>query len=378
MESRGRTFLQEIRDAIEGSDRVLAVIGPMAVKSEYVRSEWEHALLFCNGVLPVLRKGDFLSLEDPDSLAREIAQLDTVDFRQSRPYGKALLELLRLFGKPVSRLGALFNLIPSLPPHFLPRREDLDDLARLALADVQRPVVITSGKQTTALQGMGGIGKSVLAAAFARSAQTRRAFNDGIVWLKAGLGSDPLSCVRQAGLALGGAPEQYISMEMASVHLPGLLADKVCLLILDDVWDVAQAAPLRNALGPRCRLLITTRDGGLVSALGGQEQRVDVLKKDAALGLLATWSECQDGRLPAAASEVASECGYLPLALAMCGALARDGVPWADIQKALLHADLTYIQRQLPDYPYFDVLKALQISIEGLKRSDTRAADCFC
>ena len=33
MESRGRTFLQEIRDAIEGSDRVLAVIGPMASKS---------------------------------------------------------------------------------------------------------------------------------------------------------------------------------------------------------------------------------------------------------------------------------------------------------------------------------------------------------
>jgi len=30
MESRGRTFLQELRDAIEGSDRLIAVIGPNA------------------------------------------------------------------------------------------------------------------------------------------------------------------------------------------------------------------------------------------------------------------------------------------------------------------------------------------------------------
>ena len=31
MESRGRSFLQEIRDAIEGVDRLIAVIGPKAV-----------------------------------------------------------------------------------------------------------------------------------------------------------------------------------------------------------------------------------------------------------------------------------------------------------------------------------------------------------
>ncbi len=39
MQSRGRTFLQELRDAIEGSDRLIAVIGPNAVKSDNVRTE---------------------------------------------------------------------------------------------------------------------------------------------------------------------------------------------------------------------------------------------------------------------------------------------------------------------------------------------------
>src|SRR5262249_36098913 len=151
--------------------------------------------------------------------AREIGELHTVDFRLSRSYDKGLMELLRLLREQVSPLAPFRTLVPALPPHFLPRRRDLDRLNNLVLTDVERPVVITSAKQTTALQGMGGIGKSVLVAAFARSAQVRRAFNDGVVWLKAGLGTDPLSCIRQAGLALGSAPEHYVSMEMAAVHL---------------------------------------------------------------------------------------------------------------------------------------------------------------
>src|SRR5205807_3226512 len=53
MESRGRTFLQEIRDAIEGVDRVIAVVGPKAISSEYVRYEWDDALLFAKGIVPI-------------------------------------------------------------------------------------------------------------------------------------------------------------------------------------------------------------------------------------------------------------------------------------------------------------------------------------
>jgi hypothetical protein len=156
----------------------------------------------------------------------------------------------------------------------------LDRLSSLVLADLERPVVITSAKQTTAMQGMGGIGKSVLAAAFARSTKVRRAFGDGIVWIRVGLGAEPLSCIRQLGLALGGALEQYVSMEMASVHLPRLLAEKVCLIVLDDVWGLAQLAPVRDALGSRSRLLFTTRDAGPVTAVGGRSTRLNFCKKN--------------------------------------------------------------------------------------------------
>jgi hypothetical protein len=184
-------FPPELRDAIEASNRLIAVIGPSALSSSYVRVEWDHAFLFSTCILPVLRKGDFLSHDDSDARLRAIARLHAVDFRESRPYADALVELLRLLQQPVPALAAFRTSVPSLPAHFLPRPEDLDQLATLVLADVQAPVVITSKRQTTALQGMGGIGKSVLSAVFARSTQARRAFGDGIVWLTAGFGVDP-------------------------------------------------------------------------------------------------------------------------------------------------------------------------------------------
>ena len=35
--------------------------GPKAIHSDYVRYEWEHALLFAKGLLPILRLGDYRS-----------------------------------------------------------------------------------------------------------------------------------------------------------------------------------------------------------------------------------------------------------------------------------------------------------------------------
>jgi MTH538 TIR-like domain (DUF1863) len=40
------TFLQKIRDAIHGADRMIVVIGPKAVTSDYVRAEWQPVASF--------------------------------------------------------------------------------------------------------------------------------------------------------------------------------------------------------------------------------------------------------------------------------------------------------------------------------------------
>jgi len=88
MESRGRTFLQELRDAIEASDRLIAVIGPTAVTSDYVKAEWEYALPFAKGVVPILRCDDY------DLVPSDLSKLHCPDFRKERPYNEHLRSYL--------------------------------------------------------------------------------------------------------------------------------------------------------------------------------------------------------------------------------------------------------------------------------------------
>jgi hypothetical protein len=369
MKNRGRTFLQEIRDAIEDSDLLIAIIGPKAIESDSVRYEWEHALLFSKGVIPVLRIGDY------NLLLPEMSKLHCPDFREKHPYKEALEELIRLLKEPIPPLGPIIG-VPSPPPNHLPRKNDLNIIKEIILADTVKPVVITSTKQVTALQGMGGMGKSVLAAAFARAAETRRAFYDGIFWITVGLEaseSDASGNMRLIGTNLGDDPVNYSSKKEAEASLSKVLSDKVCLIILDDVWKVPQATPFFNALGSRCRLLVTTRNDDVVTFLGAQEHKIEVFSKPEALKLLANWCEQEIDSLPYEAAEVARECGYLPLALSICGAMAKSGISWTYILEALQEADLDFIEAQLPNYPDSNVGRALKVSVDFLSREDPNA-----
>src|SRR5262245_9038521 len=69
MPNRGETFYREIQHAIDASARLIAVIGPAAVASRYVRAEWDYAQLVSKVVVPVLRKGE--NSDIPPELRRE-------------------------------------------------------------------------------------------------------------------------------------------------------------------------------------------------------------------------------------------------------------------------------------------------------------------
>jgi len=169
----------ESRDAIAGVDRVILVVGPKAVVSDYVRFEWQFALEICKPVLPILRIGDYNLIPD------ELSGSHAPDFRTERSYEDAMEELLRILHTPVPPLGDLYG-VDALPPNFIKRPDYMKILKNAILPDTSRPVVITSVQRASALHGMGGMGKSVLAAAFARDCETRRTFPDGVIWVKLG------------------------------------------------------------------------------------------------------------------------------------------------------------------------------------------------
>jgi hypothetical protein len=215
---------------------------------------------------------------------------------------------------------------------------------------------------------MGGIGKTVLATALARDEEVRKAFPDGVLWVTFGQTPQILTWQSYLASALGDKQEAFTEVGLAKARLRELFAEKACLLILDDIWRLDDATAF-DVLGERCQMLITTRDGVIVTGLGGEEYQLAVLEEQQALELLADWANQPEILQPSPHNDitlqVARECGYLPLALAMVGAMMR-GKPanrWQNILEKLRSADLEKIKQQFPDYPYPDLLKAIAVSV---------------
>ncbi|MCT7954377.1 NB-ARC domain-containing protein [Laspinema palackyanum] len=260
----------------------------------------------------------------------------------------------------------LYN-VPNLPPKFLPRPEELAQIKQKLLGNESQKLVMTGVSQRVGVQGMGGIGKTLLAAAVAQEEEVQRQFPDGVMWVT--LGQTPDIVTRQtdiAGYLLGNRP-YFEDIPQGKAELRKLLADKACLLILDDVWQMPHAAAF-DVLGTHCQLLLTTRDAALITGFGAQGHEVGLLTEAQALGLLAQWAGEHWETLPPEAAEVARECGYLPLAVAICGAMVA-GEPanrWQNVLHKLQTADLEKLHQDFPDYPYPNLFKALQVSVDAL------------
>ena len=145
-----------------------------------------------------------------------------------------------------------------------------------------------------------------------------------------------------------------------------LFEGKSCLLVLDDLWRLQDAEPF-DVLGPRSRLLVTTRDADLLVALGARELPLGVLSKELALELLASWAGEQRAGLPVAASKVAASCGYLPLALALAGARVAGGARWEDVASSLERGRLEFL-----DHPYRSVFGSLRLSTDALDTAERK------
>ncbi|NMF66411.1 NB-ARC domain-containing protein [Brasilonema octagenarum] len=183
--------------------------------------------------------------------------------------------------KKKTNLATLDNLInvPDLPLHFLPRPEHLETLKQEVLGNTKKPVVITGMSRRVGVQGMGGIGKTVLATALARDEEVRQAFPDGVLWVTLGQTPQLLSLQTELAKVLGDSQAVFTEIGLGKTRLRELLADKACLLILDDIWQREHAEAF-DVLGERCQMLITTRDAAIITDLGAKGHELKILSKD--------------------------------------------------------------------------------------------------
>jgi hypothetical protein len=362
MPARGLTFLQEIRDSIDSRDRFLIVLGPKAITSDYVVAEWQHAIIYGKAINPVLRLGDFTLLPE------ELKLLHVEDFRDDVRYVFHFENLVRQLSEPVPQMGKLIG-VPSLPHHVLSR--SIQSLKDVLLADLQRPLVVTGTSARTGVHGMGGIGKSVLANLLARDIVVRRAFSDGIIWIQLGTAPNLVELQRNVSkFFLDYGLIENVSEGRAKIA--DLLTARAVLLVLDDVWDRAHAEAF-DVLGPRCRAIITTRDAGLVASLGAAQHQVSFLTEAESLDFLSRATNVNPTQLPSEAKEIAAECGYLFLALALCAGMIRRGATWSSILKRLQRAALESIaDRNAENLLHRSIWAAMKVSVDSLARDEQR------
>jgi hypothetical protein len=240
MPSRALSFLQEIRMAIDDADRFVLVIGPEALNSKYVRAEWEYALSICKPIVPILKHGNY------DLIPQPLGGFHCVDFRNSQDYSSAFQELSRVLMDSIPSLANLIG-VPSLPPNYLHRSGDINYLKQLVIVDLLDPTTIASSIQTTGLYGIAGIGKTVVASAFARDCDTRRAFHGGIVWLTLGQDKTPLAVLSSLETLLDATNStEFTTEDQARLHLREILAEDNYLIIMDGMCQGSATTLLKR------------------------------------------------------------------------------------------------------------------------------------
>ncbi|GAA2814167.1 transcriptional regulator AfsR [Kitasatospora paracochleata] len=214
-----------------------------------------------------------------------------------------------------------------LPPDivdFTGRRTELDALLDV-LGDHRR-----SALAVAAVVGMGGVGKTALAVHAAHRARPH--FPDGQLYADL-RGGDPVSADPSAVLGgfLGalGVPAAALpaDLDARSALFRSLVADRRVLILLDNAHDSRQLRPLLpGAAG--CAVLVTsrTRPAGISCAL---QLDLPVFRPAEAVELLAR--TIGDDRLDAergAALDLASACGFLPLAVRVAAARLAARPTW--------------------------------------------------
>ncbi|MBE1584428.1 tetratricopeptide repeat protein [Nonomuraea angiospora] len=196
-----------------------------------------------------------------------------------------------------------------------------DELAALEAAlGGSGPVVVA------AVHGLGGIGKSTLAAHFA---VTQTGACNPVWWITADSATGMQAGLAALALALQPELAAALPLEALAERATGwLAAHEGWLLILDNVTDPADVAPLlgRTLAG---RVLVTSRLGQGWHHLGARVLRLDVLEEAEALELLTRiatprqHAPAPGTQMPEAldgAIELVRELGYLPLAIEQAAA----------------------------------------------------------
>lgn len=251
---------------------------------------------------------------------------------------------------------------PPLPEHFIPRPEESKELKdRLLNFSCRSSGILV----ISAIHGLGGIGKTILATVLAHDPGVRNRFSDGILWATLGQEPDVLSLLNGWIQELGDYEFHPTTPKAATTHLRTLLQDKSMLLVVDDGWKITDVEPFLVS-GSNCQVLITTRDSRIASAVGARSFELDVMTQKQSLALFSKrlnrrFEELEEKQ----ALDLAKTVGYLPLALELAASQVEDGVPWIRLLEDLREEVAKLEALEMPHIDDVDESKRRYLSLKA-------------
>ena len=232
-------------------------------------------------------------------------------------------------------------------PFLAPRQPDYRLVGRdRVLRWLKDRLFANSAIALCALNGLPGVGKTALAIALAHDREVQTHFPDGVLWAALGREPDVLAILGDWALALGFHSEEITrrnTIRSRQSLLRTALGRKRALLVVDDAWQ-SEAALSFKIGGPLCAHLVTTRQPAIALDFAGEGMtRVSELEIEEGLSLLTGLASAAVAAEPAAARELVTAVGGLPLAIVLMGHYLRKEVE--SNQPRRLHQALDRLHR---------------------------------
>ena len=292
-------------------------------------------------IVDAVRKGAVVEMSSKDEWLRRRAKVSESIKQTSTPARSEVSAMLYASIPPE---------VPTLPESSVDRPDIIaalkDSVLKIGTAGANTATVSAPARKpglsqqsagastnTTTAAGMGGVGKTMMAAALVRDNEVRAGF-DKICWVSVGQEPDTMALQNTLykQLVMKPLPETAKDdMQLALQELKHAAKNMSVLLVLDDVWVASHATPLNfiDGSASRSAVIVTTRIRSLLD--GAAEVQCGTLSMEASLELLLRAGGCEHllEAPPPAAREAVELCGRLPLALGIAGGIIEGlGTTW--------------------------------------------------
>lgn len=258
-------WLDEVVQNIQEASVVVVIITPNALTDRNFWATIRYARQIGTAVVPI----------HGTPPTEHEALLDMHIYDSQREWNSLLYALAH----PPSTIHLIPFMAPDLPRSYIHRPREFEQVFHhLSDGDHETPIVIT-----TTRSGIGGFGKTTLAAAICHDEQVQQQFDDGILWVTLGQQPNLLDAMARLYTAITGREAGFIDLEAAIDELAHEWGTKDYLLVIDGVWSAGHLLPFLRG-GKRTQRIITTRNYDWV--WGGHRVNVDEMSMPEALDML--------------------------------------------------------------------------------------------